>query len=154
MCHNSMAVYTYRLSDRKRHISNAIITTSTPVTPSIWLLLNKTHAGRVSRSGRAVTWHIGARFVTDTRHFHWRSVKLAYLIGRGTGHLLPMPTSPNIRFVTGLSGRQHSDFELDWMCALVIGYARTHVHNVLGGQNMRYIKCFLATKMHVCTAVT
>jgi hypothetical protein len=26
-------------------------------------------------------------YVTDTRHFNWRSVKLAYLIGRETGHL-------------------------------------------------------------------
>jgi hypothetical protein len=63
-------------------------------------------------------------YVTETRHFHWSSVKLAYLIGRDTGHLLPMPTSPNTRFVTGLSERPHSDFDLDRAIECVNGSVR------------------------------
>jgi hypothetical protein len=69
-------------------------------------------------------YDFGARFVTETRHFHWGSVKLGYLIGRDTGHLLEMSTSPNFRSVTGLSERPHSDFELDRAIECVNGSVR------------------------------
>jgi hypothetical protein len=69
-----------------------------------------------------MTWELA--YVTETRHIHWSSVKLAYLIGLDTGHQLSMPTSPNSGLVTGLSERPQSDFELDRTIDSVNGYVR------------------------------
>jgi hypothetical protein len=93
-------------------------------------------------------------YVTETRHVHWKSAKLAYLIGRDTGHLLTMPTSPNSRLVTGLSERPQSDFELDLTIECVNGSVL--LSSAMLGYLSResYIKCVQANKMHVFTAVT
>jgi hypothetical protein len=51
-------------------------------------------------------------YITEACHIHWSSVKLAYLIGWRHRAPAPIPTSPNSRFVTGLSDRQKSELNL------------------------------------------
>jgi hypothetical protein len=67
-------------------------------------------------------------------------VKLADLIGRDTGHLRGMPTSPHSRG-TGLSNRPQSEVELDRAIEYVNGYIIKYVS--------RIIKCmYLLQSLH------
>jgi hypothetical protein len=85
-------------------------------------------------------------YATEARHFHWSSVKLAYLIGRETRHLLP--------------SLRHQI--LGWTPGCPIDHYRNL--NLTGRLNVRTdacsdtcpvrSKCVQDNKMHVFTAVT